>query len=61
MWQLPRVLHLAAAYTVAVAATKPESEHGDDAHTAELLTNQKSDMACGQYGHFSLTAPNSAS
>jgi hypothetical protein len=42
VWQLRRMLYVAAAFTVAMAATRPESAHGDDAHPAGLLTIRNS-------------------
>lgn len=41
------MLDLAAAFTVAMAATRPEGVHGDDAHPAKLLTIQESGMTSG--------------
>jgi hypothetical protein len=45
LWQLRRMLYLAAAFPVAMAATRPEGAHGKDAQAAELLAVQNGDMA----------------
>jgi hypothetical protein len=34
VWQRPRILHLAAACTVAMAATRPKGLHGEEARLA---------------------------
>lgn len=45
MWQLPRILYVAAAFTIAMAAIRAESAHGGNAHAAELLIIQEGGMA----------------